>query len=138
MKISRNRIAMLHVAKKQLGMTDDEYYAMLERFGVKHSNELTLRQWPKVEAHLAHMGFVKRKKSAKKSGMDDGFAKSKAAMLSKIEAILADMKKPWSYADGIAQNMFRRDKKAVKKLRFCDFDETRKVLQALVIHQNRG
>lgn len=135
--ISRGKIAMLHVAKNQLGMNDPEYYAMLSRFGVRHSNELTLSQWSEVEAYLKKLGFVKKKKKAAKSGMNANFAKSKQGLLKKIEAILADMNLSWDYADGIAQNMFQREKKAVKKLRFCSFDETRKVLQALIYHQKR-
>ena len=136
-RISREKIAMLHVAKKQLGMNDPEYYAMLSRFGVKHSNELTFQKWPDVLTYLEGLGFVKRR-GTKGSGMNKAFAKSKAPLLKKIEAILADMGKSWSYADGIAQNMFDRDRKSVVKLRFCNYDQTRKVLLALVYQQNRG
>jgi len=137
--ISKGRIAMLHVAKNQIGMTDPEYYAMLGRFGVKHSNELTLDQWPEVERHLKKCGFVKKKSTRKRTKNNlKPFPKGKKQTLEKIEAILADLKLPWKYADGIAQKMFQREGKAVKKLRFCDYNETRKVLQALIYHQKRS
>jgi phage gp16-like protein len=59
-------------------------------------------------------------------------APEKEAVIRKIEAILADMELPWSYADGIARKMF-----GVEKLLWCDADQTFRVLQALAVYQRR-
>ncbi|MCE5242476.1 MAG: phage protein GemA/Gp16 family protein [Syntrophobacteraceae bacterium] len=72
--------------------------------------------------------------SARRSGMHNKPAADKEAMIRKIEAILTELKLDWAYADGIAKQQTRGQ---IERLRFCDLDQTRKVLQALCVHQNR-
>ena len=64
--------------------------------------------------------------------MHSDLPKEKQPMLSKIGAILADLDMPWPYADKVAKKMF-----GVDRLRWCTTDQTWKVLQALIIFQNR-
>ena len=59
-------------------------------------------------------------------------AARKKAMVSKIEALLADAGRAWAYADGIAQHMF-----AVETIRFCTEDQLRKIIAALMYDQKR-
>jgi hypothetical protein len=56
----------------------------------------------------------------------------KRAMVSKIHAILADMKLPWDYADGIARKRF-----GVEFVEWCQPSDLHKVVQMMVIYQGR-
>lgn len=51
----------------------------------------------------------------------------------KIAAILADMKLPWGYADGIA-----RQSHGVQYVEWLEYEQLRAVMQMLVVYQRRG
>jgi phage gp16-like protein len=52
-------------------------------------------------------------------------------LVGKIEALLADAKRPWGYAEGIAQRMFS------KGLGACDADDLWRVVAALEVDKRR-
>ena len=58
--------------------------------------------------------------------------RGKAGMVSKIHAILADMKLPWSYVDDIARKRFR-----VEFVEWLQAEDLRSVVQMMVMHQKR-
>ncbi len=135
--MSRNLIgnrekAVLHVAKKQLGMSEAAYRDMLASVGCRSSIELDFSKFMQIMDRLRAAGFKHLHGSAKRSGMHREPSAEKKPMLSKIEAILAELKLSWGYADGISKQMF-----GIGRVRFCNTDQTHKVLQALIIHQNR-
>lgn len=78
-------------------------------------------------------GWRSRHSSAAKSGMDKPVAAEKVPLMTKLEAMLADMSLPWSYADGIARNVCKVD-----KVRFCNAGQLYKVVQVLAVYQRRG
>lgn len=126
-------LAKIHIAKKQLGMCDDTYREMLYNLaGVLSAAQLDKKGRDKILKHLEHCGFRSYHKSAKKSGMDKPAPIERAAMLSKIGAILADIDKPWSYADGIAKRAYHVD-----KVRWLQPDQLIKVMQMLIYHQQK-
>ena len=103
--ISRANTAKIHIARQQLGLTDEDYRALLGRVaGVSSSTQLTERTCSRVLRELERLGF-KPKPSNKAKGKPRNFKKLDAE-ITKIEALLADMKLPWSYADAIAKRMF--------------------------------
>jgi hypothetical protein len=53
-------------------------------------------------------------------------------LISKVHAILADLKLPWSYADGICKSRFKVD-----RVEWLETPELIKLVQMLVIHQKR-
>lgn len=57
---------------------------------------------------------------------------NKAGYVSKIHAILADLKLPWSYVDSIAKQKF-----GVDLVEWLEPVELRKVTQMMIIHQKR-
>lgn len=130
--IGNKEKAILHIAKAQLGMSEDDYRDMLRSVGVSSSKELNFRMFDELMKRLHAAGFRKAHKSAKKSGMHKPAAKEKEPMLSKISAILATLDLPWSYADGIARQMF-----GVEMLRWCDSEQTYKVLQCLIMWEKK-
>lgn len=91
-------IIKIHVAKKQLAMNDDDYRAMLQRTaGVASSKQI--KSFAKLDAvidELRRLGFVDKPKG-KPNNID------REPLLQKIEALLADMGKPWRYAQSIAE-----------------------------------
>ncbi len=58
MPLARNKIALVHFAKKQLDMDDDAYYAMLARVaGVESSRDLDSHGFNQVMAEFERLGF---------------------------------------------------------------------------------
>lgn len=57
----------------------------------------------------------------------------KMPTVKKIGAILAELRKPWSYADGIAQQSH-----GVQYVEWLEYEDLREVMQMLVVHQRRG
>lgn len=76
-----------------------------------------------------------KKGSADKKGpMDRPLAvhPGKRPLIKKIGAMLADMNLPWSYADGIARQSYRRT-----VVEWCTLAELRKIVQMLAVYQKR-
>lgn len=106
MIISKGVISKIHVAKAQLKMDDDTYRAFLQRVaGVDSSKKLSDKQAGRLIEEFKRLGFVE-KTNAKKKGKPHNFDKM-PAMITKIEALLADQGLPWSYVDSIAKQMFK-------------------------------
>lgn len=86
--------------------------------------------------------YINRFQSGWKKGDAEGIPKhiarpvsvhpGKQPLVSKVHAILTELKLPWSYADAIAQSRF-----GASIVEFLNMGELNKVLQMLVIHQGR-
>ena len=50
-------LAKIHVAKKQLGLTDDQYEAVLRGFKVTSAKELTIPQLEELVKYFKRLGF---------------------------------------------------------------------------------
>ena len=113
----RNKLlARVHMAKGALGLDEETYRAMLvNSFDVDSAGHLSPVLLKKLAESLEREARAKQRtpnpKLRTKSrpyypgrprNMDGG---ERAAQLSKIEALLADMALPWGYADGIAKHM---------------------------------
>lgn len=119
-------LAKIHIAKKDLGMDDDTYRAMLRQVaGVESSKDLTAIGRAKVLDYLKTHGFNAKKHIGKKPNNLDG-ASTRASQLRKIEALLADSGRPWDYALTLAAHMYKKD-----ALEFCDSTELRGMIAAL-------
>ena len=112
---SRANLAKIHIARKQLGMDEDTYRAMLQSVGrVQSSKDLDDAGAAKVLAHLQRSGFKPTKQTSRKPHIGG----DRARLVGKIGALLADGGKPWSYAEAMAKRMF-----SVDKLEWCDRDQ---------------
>ena len=124
-KIGNRQKAKIHIAKQQLGMSDDEYRSMLSRFGVESSKDLAQNQWASVEAYLKKLGFVARV----------GKPKTKRATKSRFQWKINEIKQSMgltdNYIDGIAFQMHG------KVLSRCKTEEVQSVMKALIIYQQR-
>jgi len=105
MSISKAVLSKIHIARQQLGMDDDIYRALLGRVaGVRSSKDLSSRQASAVLREFERLGF-KPAPSPKAKGKPHNFNKL-SGEIEVIEAQLADMGLPWSYADAIARQQF--------------------------------
>jgi phage gp16-like protein len=127
----RDDLAKIHIAKKNLGLSDDVYREMLFNIaGVESAKDLDEKGRKKILKHLSACGFRSYHKSAKASGMHLPAAHDKQLYLSKIGVILANIDKPWNYADGIAQRTYK-----VNFVRWLKPDQLYKVMQIFIIYQ---
>lgn len=130
--ISKGKLAQIHIAKAQLGLSDDEYRAILARTaGVSSAKQLTNRNVGNVLAEFRRLGFVP--KPAKKAGRKAPRPPAtRQVVMSKVEALLADAGRPWAYADGMARRMFQ-----VERVDWLDDDQLQRLMQALIIDAKR-
>lgn len=128
-------LAKIHMAKKQLGLTDEEYRDVIEvKTGERSAAKLNHRQLDQILRHFSRMGFQERIVRARKGDKSapSNQAMSRKAMLSKIEALLAEIGSqegrhvPWDYAAAILQRMFK-----VERLDWAKPDQLRAVIAAL-------
>lgn len=106
---SQRLLAQIHIAKKQLGMDDDTYRRMLHQVTGLHScTGMSAQQLRDVLARLKASGFkVKAKRQGRATPQP---APDLAALMSKVEALLAEAVRPWAYADSMARHMFKIDR----------------------------
>ena len=125
--ISNKKKAVIHIAKAQTGMTDEEYRDLLGSVGVASSKDLNAAKFELVMKQFEKLGFKRRKKSKSRQPVS-----SKDRLLRKIRDLSAEMGLDHKYADGIAQKMF--------KICLCawgDADQLRRIVAAMMYHKKR-
>lgn len=127
----RNLLAQIHIAKKELGMADDTYRAMLMSVaGVTSAKDLSVAAANKVIANCKRLGW--QPKAAKKVGRKPLPSKDKVRLMSKIEALLAEAGRPWDYAHTMAAHMFK-----VEKVDWLEYEQLASLMKALIIDAKR-
>ena len=129
--IGNKEKAIVHIAKQQLRMTEEEYRAALLKFGVTSSKNLTFDQYEEFLQKLKAAGFILNGKSRayippQKTTWDKG------PLLRKICALLFEMSLSWNYVDGIAQRMFKID-----RVLWCVPDQLHSIVAALEYKRRR-
>lgn len=122
--LPRNKLAVIHIAKTQIGMTEAEYRDMLAGFGVETSMDLTVAGFKAVMKHFEFLGF--KSKNRRKP------TESKDRLESKAYAILSGLGLQESYADGMAKHMF-----GVDSWRWLNAGQLHSLVAALSYHQKR-
>ena len=128
-------LSIIHVAKSQLGMDDDTYRDMLWTIArVRSAADLDSHGRNQVIKHLKSLGFKARplRKVGRYPGHPGEVGQQRMALVDKVEALLASMKLPWSYADGIATQMFK-----IEKVRFCNSKQLNALIAALSNRQKK-
>lgn len=121
------QIKIIHVAKKTLCLSDEDYRGELGKLGVQSSKQLSPGQFDSLMTRFVELGF-------KSTGAYNGAGKQriKDHILGKIDAILDELGLPRKYADAIAKNRF-----GVDSVAWCDTRTMQKILAMLVYHQCR-
>jgi len=137
--ISRNQIAMIQIAKNQLGLSDKDYRALLVKVaGVNTSKKIPKYKFTKLKKELQALGWVYiPKKKGKRTDTDKECqyrtpSDIKSVYIAKVRGILRELDKTIIYGDGVMKNMF-----GVDRLEFGDNDQIFKVYQALCVYKNR-
>ena len=130
----KKALAMVHVAKKQLQLSDQVYRNLLEdRFGVSSAKDLTPGQLGLLLDQFRQLGFKPAKRAAQV-----GTGRDTQRLLAKIEALLAEKGQdegrfvPLGYAEGLLRKMT-----GVERLEWATARELRVVVAALAKHNAR-
>jgi phage gp16-like protein len=134
--LSRSQKALLHVAKAQLGLSEEEYRAALRTYGGADSaTGLTPAGMQAVMKHFQICGFkqlyVPGPRSEKAPDLNV-LPEEKRGVVVLIGETLRKSGKCWAYAAGIAARMF-----GTERLEWCTKEELQKILAALVYQQRR-
>ncbi|WP_051222038.1 gp16 family protein [Neptunomonas japonica] len=123
--------ARIHIAKKELGLDDETYRAMLSQV-TKHNScaNMHISDLYRVMEHLKNLGY---KPAARKFGKRPNPPKDKAALMGKVEALLANRKLHWNYAHAMAQRMFK-----VEKVDWLDRDQLWRLVASLQKHAHKS
>lgn len=125
MPVPAQILAKIHIAKNQLGLDDALYRAILMRCaGVRSARDLDPKGAKSVLAHFKKSGWVAT--PPKKSGRRPNAAPARRPLIQKIEALLADQGRPWSYAEAIAKRMF-----GIDQIAWCEPEQLHKIVAAL-------
>lgn len=120
----------IQIARRQLGLDDDTYRAILKRtVGVESSKDLTPRQVGRVLVELERLGFKPKTSTGRAKPKP---AAERAKLVGKIEAQLAEAGRPWEYADSLAARMYQ-----VERLEWCDGEQLRGIVTALALDAKR-
>lgn len=123
-------LAKIHIAKKELALDDDTYRAVLQGMtGKTSAKDLTETEALNLLAYFKRSGWKPKSKAGKRPNPP----LDKAALVRKIEAQLAEAKRPWAYADSMAKHMFKID-----KLDWCDVDQLQRIVAALAYDAKRN
>ena len=128
----RRELAQIHIAKKQLGLDDETYRAMLWTVGrVRSSADLDYAGRRAVLDHLTARGF--KASAAKRERPKDPLwacvnkaAPDRQPMLRKIAMQLKAAGRGKSYGDAVARKMF-----SIERLEFCGSDQLHRIIGAL-------
>lgn len=130
--ISNAKKAVIHIAKSQVGMSDDEYRDLLGSVGAASSTDLSNQTFDKVMSRMENMGFRTTSKPKKRPRKKAGLPGNKRQIMGKIEAILLDMDLPWAYVDAIASKRY-----GVATVQWLESDDLHAVLKMMIYHQKR-
>lgn len=111
--------AKIHIAKKELHLTDEAYRDILHlHFQVDSATKLSDRQCAALLTLLRAKGWQpKRPAKGKKpfAASPSGAPAQREPLLKKIEAHLTERKLPWNYAHAMAKRICQVD-----RVEFCD------------------
>jgi phage gp16-like protein len=129
-KIGNKEKALIHVAKAQLGLSDDDYRAMLASVGVESSTQLDHMQFEDLMKRFESVGFKPKTRRPPRMRRQPGDPKT--PLVRKINAILLDEGLTEAYANGIAKRMF-----GIQSFLWLNQEQLWKVVAALSYYQKK-
>ncbi|WP_163304455.1 gp16 family protein [Enterobacter ludwigii] len=118
-----NLIKVIHTGKKSLGWDDETYRAVLARVtGKRSARDCSESELESVVLYMRSQGFA----FVANHGRRPKVSCAKKAMLGKIEALLAESGRAWTYVESIAKRMFKQE-----KLEWLTVEQMRALMNAL-------
>ena len=128
----RNKdLSRIHIMKKELGLDDDCYRALLQgATGKSSAKDMDYKERWRVICEMGRLLNGGKKQAGAPQGRfpgePPGWAEAKAHLGGKIKALLADAKRPWSYAHAMAKRMY-----GIDCVQFCTPDQLWRIVAAL-------
>jgi phage gp16-like protein len=121
----RSLLAQIHMAVKELAMTDDAYRGMLqERYGVASAGKLAMPLLRDLVAHFEKLGWVPKRKPEPRPDIK--------RLCKRIWAQCYSLGRPVpEYGDAISRQMF-----GIDKVVWCDAEQLRAITTALAKQQD--
>lgn len=129
--INNAKKAVIHIAKAQTGMSEEEYLDLLGSVGAASSKNLNNKTFSIVMGQFEQLGFKTKSKTRSKRKVNN-LPNRKKPLMKKLEAIILDMNKSWAYVDAIAKKRF-----SVDTVQWLEVPELRKLVQMMIIYQKR-
>lgn len=131
-QVRRRKLAAIHAEAKRLALDNDTYRALLARItGHASAKDCTLAQLSLVIAEMARLSG-KPKREVMAARVYAGKPKDMTPLLHKVEALLTDAGREWSYGHGMARRMFK-----AQRLEWLNPDQLHRVVAALQVDANR-
>ncbi|ATS38436.1 MULTISPECIES: gp16 family protein [Xanthomonas] len=130
----KTQLAKIHLAAKQKGLDEATYRALLVRITGKDSAaKMTVEERALVIAEFVRLGFKDVQRTGRKRQWP-GQPKNldEVPMLRKVQALLADAKRPWAYAHNTAKQMY-----GIDSVEFLNQDQLHRLVAALQVDANR-
>ncbi|MEA9886141.1 regulatory protein GemA [Xanthomonas campestris pv. raphani] len=130
----KTQLAKIHLAAKQKGLDEATYRALLVRVTGKDSAaKMTAEERALVIAEFVRLGFKDAQRAGRKRPWP-GQPKNldEAPMLRKVQALLAEAKRPWAYAHNTAKQMY-----GIDRVEFLNQDQLHRLVAALQVDANR-
>lgn len=130
-------LVKIQIARKQLGLSEEEYRAILQgRGGAESSKDLDYDGRQRVLKYFESRGFKPKASAVTKRPARPTPSADALPLVRRIRAQLISLdRKPDDYADGIAKQMF--GDQAPKYFEWCHVRDLERISQALTYQQNR-
>lgn len=129
--VAKRLIGAIKAGQSFLGWDDATYRGVLCRLtGKRSSTKCSIRELEGVKEYMHSQGFPR--KAPKGKGRRPNVANRRKAILSKIEALLAEGGLSWAYAEGIASHMYKQ-----RVIEWLDDDQLHSVMIALIKQSRR-
>lgn len=129
--VAKRLIGAIKAGQSFLGWDDATYRGVLCRLtGKRSSTKCSIRELEDVKEYMHRQGFPR--KAPKGKGRRPNVANRRKALLSKIEALLAEGGLSWAYAEGIASHMYKQH-----VIEWLDDDQLHGVMVALIKQSRR-
>jgi phage gp16-like protein len=124
-------IGAIKAGQAFLGLDDATYRQMLSSLtgGKTSCTACSLDELKRIREYMHKQGFPR---SSARHGRRPKVALNKKTILSKIEALLAEAKRPWAYAEGLAAHMYKQH-----VLEWLTEEQLASVMKALIIDAKR-
>ncbi|EBC6510062.1 regulatory protein GemA [Salmonella enterica] len=129
--VAKRLIGAIKAGQSFLGWDDATYRGVLCRLtGKRSSTKCSIRELEDVKEYMHSQGYPR--KAPKGKGRRPNVANRRKALLSKIEALLAEGGLSWAYAEGIASHMYKQH-----VIEWLDDDQLHGVMVALIKQSRR-
>ncbi len=127
-------LAKIHIAVHQLGLDDDTYRDILQsRYRVRSAGKLAEWQMLDLLNDFRAKGWNDKSAPPATRAQPINIAIDREALIGKIEALLAEARRPWAYAHAMAKRMFGSD-----RLEWLAPDQLHRLVAALMIDARRA